>query len=168
MKDTDTNTVKPSIKISFVEIDDNGFRVSFDQNIGTLEAGQEVYLQLPHNADSQHDSSYDDKTIEECLAVIADKYSDMDLSIMKIIGSAAITDIEIKAVASSARDLNDAGELVERPLSFYVLKNDEDFHAVEEDQVHKYYTNNKSWRVAGEMSDLFNEDSLKELYDGGY
>lgn len=168
MKGIDTNTVKPGINISFVDINDNGFNVRFDQAIDSLPAGQEVYLQLPHNADSEHDSRYDDKTIKACLAVIGSQYSDMDLSIIKIIGSDNITDIEIQAVASSARDLNEAGELVERPLSFYVLKNNEDFHAIEEDQVHKYYTHNKCWRRAFEMSDLFNEDSLQELFDGGY
>lgn len=168
MKDIDTNTVKPGINISFVDINDNGFSVRFDQAIDSLPAGEEVYLQLPHNADSKHDSSYDNKTIEACLAVIGGQYSDIDLSIMKIIGSDNITDVKIKAVTSSARDLNEAGDLVERPLSFYILKNGEDFHAIEEDQVHKYYTQNKCWRRAFEISDLFNEESLQELYDGGY
>ncbi|WP_339343528.1 hypothetical protein [uncultured Psychrobacter sp.] len=168
MKNTNTDTVKPGINISFVDINDNGFKVRFDKAIGSLEAGQEMYLQLPHNADSKHDSGYDDETIEAALAAIGNQYSDMDLSIMKIIGSESITDIEIKVVTSSARNLNEAGELVEQPLSFYILKNNEDFHAIEEDQVHKYYTHNNSWRVAAEMSDLFNEESLKELFDGGY
>ena len=164
----DTNTVNPNINISFVDINDIAFSVRFDQTIGSLPAGKEVYLQLPHNADSEHDNRYDNKTIDACLAVIGSEYSDMDLSIMKIIGSDDMSASEIKAVAPSARFINDAGALIERPLSFYILKNNEDFHAIEEDQVHKYYTQNKCWRRAFEMSDLFNEENLKELYDGGY
>ena len=164
----DTNTVDPNINISFIDIDDITFSVRFDQTIGGLPAGKDVYLQLPHNADSEHDDRYDDETIDACLAVIGSQYSDMDLSIMKIIGSDDMSASEIKAVAPSARFINDAGALIERPLSFYILKNNEDFHAIEEDQVHKYYTQNKCWRRAFEMSDLFNEESLKELYDGGY
>lgn len=168
MEHTNVDTAAATIKVLFDLVFGNGFSVHFDQDIGALAVGQIVYLQLPHNADSMHDDDYDEETIEKCLAAVSATYSDADLSIMKITGSANISDIEIKAVTSSAKNLNDAGELIEQPLSFYVLNDTGYFYAIEEDQVHKYYTNNKSWRLASDIADLFDEAGLEELYNGGY
>lgn len=163
-----TSVLDTDINMLFESIDDTGFFVSFSQSINNLEAGQCIYLQLPHNADSVHDNNYDQDTICSCLSVISSKYKDIDLSIMKIIQSSDTSAIEIKPVASVAKSLNENGVLIDNPLTFNVLKHGGDFYAIEDDQVHKYYTNNKAWRLSVEISDLFNQECLEELFLGGY
>jgi len=90
-------TITKNIKA--INLDDSGFYVSFNNDIGTLKAGTDIYLQLPSNAEAQHDVNVDDETIELCIEVIG--FSDEQLSIMSILNSASITDVEVKQVATN-------------------------------------------------------------------
>jgi len=142
-------TITKNIKA--INLDDSGFYVSFNNDIGTLKAGTDIYLQLPSNAEAQHDVNVDDETIELCIEAI--EFSDEQLSIMSILNSASITDVEVKQVATNLQYYIEDGEFANLWTNFSIIKDGNDYIAVKEDSGHKHYTNNLAY-VTGLDLDL--------------
>lgn len=157
--------------ISF-DKDSLGFYASFTDTVMELPQGSDIYLQLPDNADSQHDDDYSKDTADACVKIIKGKYNDELLSLMAIIGDMDLDDLEIKNCTLQSIEPDGNGNLKEVSFSVQVLKNNDDFYAVKDSSHHKYYTNNFAWTIdtdnecrfgAGELEDAFNESNDVEL-----
>lgn len=139
-----------------------GFYAAFNRRVGELHQLDEIYLQLPHNADSQHDGNYDDATISKCIDILAKFYTDEDFSIMHIIGSSLVSYVDIKE--ATVKFLDDDG--VERTANTHVLHSSDGdvFLLVDVSAVHRYYTGNKAWVVDKDLNSRFTDFERIDIY----
>lgn len=143
----------------------DAFYATFDADVGELEQGDEICLQLPDNSDCQHDSNYSSETAQKCINLIDEIYSDEELSIMAIIEDTDLSDFEIRTCELSSLETDRYGDLNDVNWSIEVLKNGNSYYPIKESNIHKYYTNRFAWTLNSDAELRFADSKLVNAFD---
>lgn len=150
-------------KVSTITVADDGFYVTFTQDIGYLKAGAEIHLQLSDDIEGfKEGESYAQSTLGQCNAVLKAEHSAEELSIMLIIKSNHVDHVDFKRVSVELKSIDDGRFVTEQAL-LTILQDDDFYTLVEYDE---YYKNSCDivWRVRTDLDYRYDSYDLECLF----